>query len=300
MKKYIQLLLAAGIAWSTLSCQTRNKVNSNTEIAETEITESEVEATDTEENTTDSLQLQMQEEQKLLFDEVDSLTASVADMQKKMEVMDQKLKKMESPKDPWHIATVLAMVLAVLIPLIIYFLMRRREDEKQKEIQILQKANEGLAFELTTLKNTLDAQKSKYKEVENVVNEHARLINGLMQKQSASVKPVTPSNKKTTPPTFQPQQRYAELNSGPFFLNLLTAKTETCIFDIKLTSETTGEFTIVSINKIQSVNDWESVVDCYGDVKTAKGFRVERMGKCQLTSDGKAWKVTEKLKIQTL
>ena len=90
---------------------------------------------------------------------------------------------------------------------------------------------------------------------------------------------------------------YANTNSEEFFTSVVETKQETCVFDIYLSSQTIGEFDLISLDKIKQRNNWDRVVECKGDctIEEANTFKTEQKGKCEL-SDG-TWKVVEKLKI---
>lgn len=92
---------------------------------------------------------------------------------------------------------------------------------------------------------------------------------------------------------------YANSNSEEYFTTVLETKQDTCVYVIDLESETTGEFEIISIDKIKQRNGWERIVKYSGNcmLNEAKGFKTIQPGLCQKHSDG-IWKVTRNLEIK--
>ena len=61
-----------------------------------------------------------------------------------------------------------------------------------------------------------------------------------------------------------------------------------------------GKFNIISLDKIQSRNDWQQKVECSGiSIKEASDFRVEDDGICEKI-DENTWQVTNPLKIRLI
>lgn len=89
-----------------------------------------------------------------------------------------------------------------------------------------------------------------------------------------------------------------DLNSG-YFMTLLSYKGEGCIFKVELKSETEGLFTLLSLDKLKTVNGLTDFVECIGNCKLedAKNHEVKEMGTCKL-KEKDVWVVTRKLKIK--
>jgi hypothetical protein len=65
-------------------------------------------------------------------------------------------------------------------------------------------------------------------------------------------------------------------------------------------SPTKGRFNIISLDKIQSRNDWQQKIECSGiSIKEASDFRIEEEGLCEKIEEN-TWQVTKPLKIRLL
>ena len=63
-------------------------------------------------------------------------------------------------------------------------------------------------------------------------------------------------------------------------------------------SPTKGRFNIISLDKIQSRNDWQQKIECSGiSIKEASDFRIEEEGLCEKIEEN-TWQVTRPLKIK--
>ena len=94
---------------------------------------------------------------------------------------------------------------------------------------------------------------------------------------------------------------YANINNGPYFMQIFDSNQETCVYKITLTSQTTGNFGLLSLDKIRSSNYWQDAIEIetIGDctIAEAQHFTPSGVGQCE-TSDGNMWKVTKKLRIK--
>ena len=113
---------------------------------------------------------------------------------------------------------------------------------------------------------------------------------------SAAPQPVVPKIEKYAPK----KVGYAALNSKAYFMNILSSNQEGAIYKIEFKSENKGEFDLISLDKIKSMDGWKDVVDTMGDcvLEKANDYSVVEKGVCERTSDGKTWKVVKKLKIR--
>lgn len=292
MKKYIQLLLIACLAVGISSC--RGPKQDRT------IEEAPVEEQRADSASSDSSVI---EESKLIQEllvRVDSLSASCDSLKAGISKTDKEIKEMKSITYSWNLATAFSVIAAVIACIIcIYLLVKLSENEEKTKK--LKAEKDSLEQKLVDVKTRLTENEKLSLEIKDVVNKHKDLIDELnargKTKQSGRTEVVISTGPSR--PRFEPQTRYAEVNTGNYFLELLTSRSETCIFELTLMSETEAEYTIVSINKIKSFNGWESAITCDGDVQLARDFRLVHKGKCQLTSDG-AWKITKKLEINAI
>jgi hypothetical protein len=90
---------------------------------------------------------------------------------------------------------------------------------------------------------------------------------------------------------------YANINTGKYFTKILDSSQETCVFSINFMSETKGEFTIISLDKIKSRNGWQEVVEYTGSIEESTSFKEVDKGICEKVDDI-TWEVTRPLKIR--
>jgi hypothetical protein len=81
-------------------------------------------------------------------------------------------------------------------------------------------------------------------------------------------------------------------------MSIYDSNQEGCVFKITFTSPTSGRFNIISLDKIQSRNDWQKKVECIGDsIREASDFSLVEEGICEKI-DKDTWIVTKPLKIR--
>lgn len=90
---------------------------------------------------------------------------------------------------------------------------------------------------------------------------------------------------------------YAELNKDIYFTRILNSQQEGCVFKIEFLNPDEGRFTILSLDKIKSLNGWEKVIEYTGTyIDEARSFNVDDYGVCKRVNDN-YWEVKNKLKI---
>ena len=93
---------------------------------------------------------------------------------------------------------------------------------------------------------------------------------------------------------------YAKVNDHEYFTEIIESKQEGCVYVIKFISKDEGEFDIISLDKIRSVNDLKEVVDITPDsclLSEAIDYKLIEKGRCKKV-DEKLWEVTKKLTIK--
>lgn len=93
---------------------------------------------------------------------------------------------------------------------------------------------------------------------------------------------------------------YAKVNSGKYFVELFNSKQEDSIYTIKIVNTDEGEFDIISLDKIKTINDLKDVVELAPGsclLEEATSYKVIDIGLCQRVDD-KAWVITKKLIIK--
>ena len=248
-----------------------------------------------------------------LLNKVDTLTAELNLTKEESAEMKEKIAELKSPKSTWAYISIGAFILG-LIALIISLLKPKGIKEKQ-------------VYEI--VKKSLDESR-RIKELQvNVNNLLSSQRNNRMSNTSSSYAPNSDSRlrqlenqmaqviKKITITTSQPVSTrkepvssrkeneyqkvgYAKVDTDIYFTTIYDSNQEGCVFKISFTSPIIGKFNIISLDKIQSKNDWQQKVECSGcSIKEASDFRIEDDGICEKI-DESTWKVTKPLKIRLL
>ena len=248
-----------------------------------------------------------------LLNKVDTLTAELNLTKEENAELKEKIAELKSPKNTWAYISIGAFVLG-LIALIISLLKPKGIKEKQ-------------VYEI--VKKSLDESRRIKELQENVNNLLSSQRNNRMSNTSSSYAPNSDSRlrqlenqmaqviKKITITTSQPVSTrkepvssrkeneyqkvgYAKVDTDIYFTTIYDSNQEGCVFKISFTSPIIGKFNIISLDKIQSKNDWQQKVECSGcSIKEASDFRIEDDGICEKI-DESTWKVTKPLKIRLL
>ena len=248
-----------------------------------------------------------------LLNKVDTLTAELNLTKEESAEMKEKIAELKSPKNTWAYISIGAFILG-LIALIISLLKPKGIKEKQ-------------VYEI--VKKSLDESRRIKELQENVNNLLSSQRNNRMSNTSSSYAPNSDSRlrqlenqmaqviKKITITTSQPVSTrkepvssrkeneyqkvgYAKVDTDIYFTTIYDSNQEGCVFKISFTSPIIGKFNIISLDKIQSKNDWQQKVECSGcSIKEASDFRIEDDGICEKI-DESTWKVTKPLKIRLL
>lgn len=108
------------------------------------------------------------------------------------------------------------------------------------------------------------------------------------------------SNSKTKERSYD-KLLYTGLNNEKYFMEIYNTQQEPCVYKIICRSDSEGDFTLISLDKIKSSNGWRDVVDVEtkGEctIEEAQLFTLIDYGKCE-KFDEKTWKVTQNLKIK--
>jgi len=244
---------------------------------------------------------------KELLHQVDTLTTELNSAKAEIEQLKTSVEQKESQGFLWTILPILIGSLALIIAIIVGIC--TRHDVERDEVRSI--LNEhlrkigllNLKERVQTLMNNSSQQKvSNQVSTGDIVALEQRIK--ILEGKIADVKHISsgPTSTKTDGRGMSEmpisKHLYANLNSKEYFTNVLEVKQDTCVYVINLESATTGEFDIISIEKIKQRNGWDSVIEYTGDctINEAKSFKTNKRGKCEKVSDG-AWKVVEKLKI---
>lgn len=248
---------------------------------------------------------------------VDTLAQALKKVQNENIALENKVAKLESPKSMWGYMTFAAIALSILA-VIVAFIRSKGITKEQAGEQIKHALDESKRINklkedvelLLSQRNRPANQSANYapqyaemriRKIEDTLGQIVNVINATsLQTQQVSTQVNNPSVHSHKEPEYQ-KVGYARNDMDMYFTTIYDSNQEGCVFKITFTSLTEGKFDIISLDKIQSRNDWQQKIECSGDVsiKEASSYRVENEGNCKKI-DENTWKVTKPLKIKLL
>ena len=251
-----------------------------------------------------------------LLNKVDTLTAELNATKTENAELKEKVLELKSPKSTWAYISMGAFVLGLIALLMTLF--RSKGIKKEDVYDIFEKCiddSRRIKELQVNVKNLMSSQKngrstpsntsyapnadSRLRQLESQVAQVIAEIN----KINTSAQPATPQ--RTDTQRYQRENEYqkvgyAKNDMDMYFTTIYESNQEGCVFKITFTSPTKGRFNLISLDKIQSRNDWQQKVECSGiSIKEASDFRVEEEGYCEKI-DANTWQVTKPLKIRLL
>lgn len=251
---------------------------------------------------------------KDLVNKVDTLAAALNQAQKENSELRGKMESIQSPRSTWAWMSIGAIALSIIALLLTFF--RRGLNEQEVRAVVGDRLDSSqrikeLIFNVKTLKN--DAQRNsrstqsgtsssqntdmRLRQVEKKLEEIVNYING--QQQNVQMQTST-QRQETRKPNQTETQRvgYARIDYETYFTTIYDSNQEGCAFKITFKNESQGEFTIISLDRISSSNDWQQKIECSGiSIKEASDYRIEELGKCRNIGNN-TWEVTKPLKIR--
>lgn len=242
---------------------------------------------------------------------VDTLAQALTQAQKDNAELKEKVAELKSPRSTWAYVSISAFVLGLAALIIALFKPKGVKEEKVYDIVKDCLDNSRRITELQThVKNLLLLQKnnrtSTYSSYGNSNESRICLLERQMaqivamgNKNNSISQPIQEVPKSQREPEYQ-KTGYAKNDMGMYFTTIYNSNQEVCVFKISFTSLNRGRFNLISLDKIQSRNDWQQKVECSGiSIKDASDFRVEEEGICEKI-DENTWQVTKPLKIRLL
>lgn len=250
-----------------------------------------------------------------LVSKVEVLAQALTQVQKEKTELKAQVEKLESPKSAWQYITLATLVIAI-VALILALLRKgvRREEvgeifshniDKSKRIAEIKVA-------VSQLESRMNVNKFQQPVNVNFQNLDLRLRNiehkilHLSNKQNEVYDRTVCTTFHSQDQSHQPEEPkflkvgYAKVDTDMYFTTIYDSNQEGCVFKITFISHTEGKFSIITLDKIQSRNDWQKKVECSGvSIKEASNFKLEEEGICEKI-DENTWKVTKPLKIQLL
>lgn len=215
----------------------------------------------------------------------------------------EQIRKMDEPNSLWNILVIFSSVFSVIALCLILKQKRILEKKDIEEIISDSQKLKKMKKDIDNL-NGMVFTNQKGKSSDSLPIDFTNRLNNLertideLQKRAKSKPQEEPGHTVQSTGT---KNLYASSVSQAYFVDCTTIPQENSIIKITLTSGEHGRFDIIDIKKFQQRNGLEQVVEIQSSPCTlaeARGYDVVQEGQCELISDGKAWKVTKKLKIK--
>ena len=251
-----------------------------------------------------------------LLNKVDTLTAELNATKTENAELKEKVAELKSPKSTWAYVSMGAFVLGLIALLFALFRPKGIKEEKVYEIVKECLDNSHRIKELQVhVNNLLSAQRSSRNsqtgssyapktdsrlcQLENQMSQVIAAVN----KMTTFAQSTTQTHADTLKPRKDAEYQkvgYAKNDTGTYFTTIYESNQDGCVFKISFMSTTKGRFNIISLDKIQSRNDWQQKIECSGiSIKEASDFRIEEEGLCEKIEEN-TWQVTKPLKIRLL
>lgn len=251
---------------------------------------------------------------KDLVNKVDTLAAALNQTQKENSELRGIIENIQSPRSTWAWMSIGAITLSVIALLLTLFRRGLNEHEVRAVVNDRMDSSQrikDLIYNVNILKN--DAQRNsrntqsnssssqnadmRLRQVEKKLEEIVHYIN----EQQQNVKEQTSIQRQETRKSNQIETQrvgYARIDYESYFTTIYDSNQEGCAFKITFKNESQGEFTIISLDRISSSNDWQQKIECIGvSIKEASDYRIEELGVCKNIGNN-TWEVTKPLKIR--
>ena len=249
-----------------------------------------------------------------LLNKVDTLTAELNITKDEIVKLRKEVDNLVSPQRIWAYVSMGAFVLGLIALLFAFF---KPKGIKKEEVDVVVKECLGNPHMIKGLQdyvnNLISAQRnsrnspvgssyasktdSRLSQLEKEVSQVIADVNNMTASAQSTTQTHSDAPKPRKDSEYQ-KVRYAKNDTGAYFTTLYETNQEGCVFKITFTSPTKGRFTIISLDKIQSRNDWQQKIECSGiSIKEASDFQTEEEGLCEKIEEN-TWQVTRPLKIK--
>ena len=268
----------------------------------------------------DSLKKKIVEQDALmteLLNKVDTLTAELNTIKTENAELKEKLAELKSPRSIWAYVSICAFILGLIALIMalfkpkgikeqkVYDIVKKCLDDSRriKELQVQVKNLLSLHHNNRTSQSGSSYEIGYDARLRRLESQISRVVAVLNTNKDGMEKSVTQPSTDIPKPHREPEYQkigYAKNDKDMYFTTIYDSNQEGCVFEISFTSPSKGKFNIISLDKIQSRNDWQQKVECSGiSIKEASDFLVEDDGICEKI-DENTWQVTKPLKIRLL
>lgn len=249
-----------------------------------------------------------------LVNKVDTLTDELNSTKAENSELKKKIDELKSPKSTLFYISISAFSLGLIA--LVVALLKPKGIKEDKVILLIKNCIDSSRKikELQVDVNSLLSSSQHNKRMpqatsSNTSNSEARLrlLESRIEQVIEFVDKIKPTQQVNSPhqETFNThvdseyqKVGYAKVDTDSYFTTIYESNQEGCVFKITFTSQSKGKFNIISLDKIQSRNDWQKKIECSGiSIKEASDFRLEEEGICEKI-DEINWKVTKPLKIR--
>ncbi len=274
-------------------------------------------------NTTEGLSLDIKNKiaaQDTLMNElvskVDTLAEALSQAQQENVKLKAQVDDFKSPKSTWAYVSMGAFALGLVALIMSLFRTKGVKEERVYEIfekciddsrrikELQVNVNNLMSIQRNSRSNQSNTSNasntdSRLRQLENQISQVIAAINKMATSAQPMIQPHSDTPISNKDHEYQ-KVGYAKNDRDLYFTTIYDSNQEGCVFKITFTSPTKGKFNIVSLDKIQSRNDWQQKIECSGiSIKEASDFRVEDEGICE-KMDENTWQVTKPLKIRLL
>ncbi len=215
-----------------------------------------------------------------LLNKVDTLTAELNFTKKKNAELKEKIAELKSPKSTWAYISILAFVLgliALILSLLkpkgirekrVYEIIKKSLDESRRIKELQENVNNLLSSQRN---NRMSNTSSSYapnsdSRLRQLEKQMAQVIDVIKKITITTSQPVSTRKEPVSSRKENEYQKvgYAKVDTDIYFTTIYDSNQEGCVFKISFTSPIIGKFNIISLDKIQSRNDWQQKVECSG------------------------------------
>lgn len=253
-----------------------------------------------------------------LISKIDTLTKELNASQKETEQLQSKINELKSPGRIMIIVALCSLLLSILA--IILSIIKTRKIVEKWEIkdmtkQIVRDQVKDLEYRMNRAESNIKDM-GKGSSTPKTISENTpidkRLIDldlrlSRIERSNNTAPSISPSyfnhSSQETSAAKEPEfmrTGYAKVNSSKYFVGIFDSQQEDCVYKIKFINKEEGEFDIISLGKIKTINDLKEVLDfapgsCL--LNEASTHTVVDKGLCKKIDDN-TWEVTKKLVIK--
>lgn len=309
MKKIFQILVCVTLTIAFVSCKEQSKDRG--------LSSEETPTGTSVPMAVDSSKAIAESSEKAVHDSIERIKEVMADLNTKTDSLGENTKSLTAKIEKlqpssldtilkWGsaVAALLALVLSVLALYLIY-VPGKVSDDLEDKIGHLNSEINKLRDEVSINPQGMSSVQSRD------IEDRLRVLEGKVASVEIQIKKSTQANPQNTNISVKEQQSarriesgpkvvYAGTNTGDYLVEISDSRQESSVFSIEFRNETDtkGEFTIISLDKIRSRNGWQHIVECSGcSINDATRFSLEGKGVCEKV-DTTTLKVTKKLKIK--